>query len=117
MMPKLNRLKPQAEELIPQLEVAENFWSRLKGLLGRSSINENQAMWIHNCNSIHTFFMNFAIDCVFVDQNLQVKAIARDVRPGRIVWPIWGARSVFEMKSGLADQLKIQVGEVLDVGS
>ena len=109
--------KRTQQNIIPNLEVASNFWSRGKGLLGRAGLNEDQALWIHHCNSIHTFFMKFSIDCVFVDKNLRVKAIRTDVKPGRMVMPIWGASSVFEMKSGTAEKLNIQVGDQLHVGA
>ena len=109
--------KTTNQELIANLEVAKTFWSRGKGLLGRSSLAEEQALWIHQCNSIHTCFMKFAIDCVFVDKNLKVKAIYRDVKPWRLVLPIWGASSVIEMASGTSSKLKISVGDQLYVGA
>lgn len=103
--------------LIPQLDIARTFWKRGKGLLGRSSLPEQEALWIHHCNSIHTFFMKFAIDCVFVDKNLKVKAVYKDVRPWRLLLPVWGASSVIEMTSGTASKLKVSVGDQLYVGA
>jgi len=109
--------KNTQQNLIPNLEVADSVWPRMKGLLGRKGLNEDQALWIHQCNSIHTFFMKFSIDCVFVDKNLCVKAIRADVKPGRMVMPVWGASSVIEMKSGTAAKFNIQVGDQLHVGA
>lgn len=103
--------------LIPHLEVAETFWRRGRGLLGRTSLPEAQALWIPRCNSIHTFFMKFSIDCVFVDRHLKVKAIYEDVHPGRLLLPVWGASSVFEMAAGEARRLKVHVGDQLYVGA
>lgn len=103
--------------LIENLEVAKTFWARGKGLLGKKSLPANQALWIHHCNSIHTFFMKFSIDCVFVDRNLKVKAVYVDVKPWRLVTPVWGASSVIEMSSGVSRQLKIKVGDELYVGT
>ncbi|MNL56968.1 hypothetical protein D3C87_1804950 [compost metagenome] len=105
------------KRLVENLEVARTFWSRGKGLLGRKSLPENQALWIPRCNSIHTYFMKFAIDCVFIDKNLKVKAVYRDVRPGRLIFPVWGASSVIEMTSGSAEKLNISVGDQLHVGT
>ena len=116
MMATLN-LKKTNQVLIPQLEVVDTFWSRGKGLLGRSNLEDHQALWIHRCNSIHTFFMKFAIDCIFVDKTMKVRAIYRDVRPGRLVPPVWGASSVIEMASGASDKYQIQVGDEFYVGS
>jgi uncharacterized membrane protein (UPF0127 family) len=109
--------KTKNQRLISRLEVAESFLSRGKGLLGHERLNEDSGMWIHRCNSIHTFFMKFPIDCIFVDKNLKVKAIYKDVRPWRLVPPVWGARSVFELASGAATKMNISVGDQLYVGS
>jgi uncharacterized membrane protein (UPF0127 family) len=103
--------------LIPRLEVADTFATRGKGLLGRSTLATEEALWIHHCNSIHTFFMKFAIDCVFVDRNLKVKKVYHGVRPWRLVLPVLGASSVIEMASGTAASLKINVGDQLHVGA
>lgn len=109
--------KTANQKLVPNLEVANNFWSRGKGLLGRKNLSEDHALWIHRCNSIHTCFMQFSIDCVFVDKNLKVKAIYQDVKPWRLVLPVWGASSVIEMASGTSSKLKINVGDQLYVGA
>lgn len=108
--------KTTNETLIPQLEVARTFSSRGKGLLGRSSLSDDQALWIHRCNSIHTFFMKFSIDCVFVDKNMKVKAIYQDIHPWRLIPPVWGASSVIEMASGASRKMKVKVGDQLYVG-
>lgn len=109
--------KTTNQTLIPDLEVARTFLSRGKGLLGREGLAPGQALWIHQCNSIHTCFMKFSIDCVFVDKNLRVKAIRQDVRPWRMVLPVWGAASVIEMASGNIRELNINVGDQLYVGA
>ncbi|UOE99985.1 DUF192 domain-containing protein [Bdellovibrio reynosensis] len=105
------------QTLVPQLSVARTFWSRGKGLLGRSALPQEEALWIHRCNSIHTYFMKFSIDCVFVDKNLQVKAIYQDVKPWRLVAPVWGASSVIELAAGTVTTMKINVGDQLYVGA
>lgn len=102
--------------LITQVEVADSFASRLVGLMGRTNMQADSAMWIHQCNSIHTCFMKFPIDCVFVDKKLQIKRIVKQVAPWRLVWPIWGAHSVFEMPAGKASELNLKEGDVLHVG-
>ena len=105
------------QTLITDLEVATTFKTRGKGLLGRDFLAPEQALWIHHCNSIHTFFMKFPIDCVFVDKNLKVKAIYKDVKPWRLLLPVWGASSVFEMASGALNNMNVKIGDQLHVGS
>lgn len=103
--------------LISDLKVADQIWSRTKGLLGTKDLSPEQGLWIHRCNSIHTFFMNYSIDCVFVDKNLVIKSLVKDVKPGRMLWPIWGADSVVELKSGQIEKLGFKMGDQLYVGA
>lgn len=103
--------------LIPRLEVAAGLNARSKGLLGRSELSADTGLWIHRCNSIHTWFMRFPIDCVFVDRELRVVSVKESVGPWRFVWPQWGARSVVEVKAGVAGTWKLRKGEKLDVGA
>lgn len=109
--------KTTNQTLIPHLDVAQTFWARGKGLLGRPSLASEEALWILRCNSIHTFFMKFPIDCVFIDKNLKVKAIYQDVSPWRLVLPVWGAQSVIEMASGAVSKMNVSLGDQLYVGA
>lgn len=109
--------KTRNQQLITDLRVATNEWSRGKGLLGTKSLGPEEALLIPRCNAIHTFFMKFTIDCVFLDKNMRVKAIHRQVKPFKIVWPVWGARSVIEFAEGRASELGLQIGEELHVGA
>jgi len=106
-----------AELLLDQLEIAESLIARGTGLLGRQGLEANQALWIKPCNNIHTFFMKFAIDCIFVDRNLEIKRIAKSVKPFRFVGPYWKAHSVIEASAGFADKKNLQIGDQLYVVS
>ncbi|MFZ3228802.1 MAG: DUF192 domain-containing protein [Pseudobdellovibrio sp.] len=106
-----------AELLIDNLEIAESLVKRGTGLLGRSSLEVNQALWIKPCNNIHTFFMKFAIDCIFIDRKLEIKKIAKSVKPFRFIGPYWRAYSVIEAKAGFAEEKKLQIGDQLYVVS
>lgn len=103
--------------VVDQLNIAESFWSRGKGLLGRKSLAVNEALWIRPCNNIHTFFMKFAIDCVFVDSKMEIKNIAENVVPFRFVGPYWRSSSVIELPSGLVESKQLKVGDHLYVVS
>lgn len=102
--------------LISDLVVVDQFWPRAKGLLGTRDLSSDKALWFPRCNSIHTFFMKYSIDCVFLDKNLKIKTLLENVKPGRLVFPIWGASSVVEMKAGKIQQLGLRLGEGLYVG-
>ena len=102
--------------LIENLHEAKSFWPRMRGLLGKSILNKNEGLWIHRCNSIHTFGMKFTIDCLFLDKKMQVCAIKEHVKPWKIVLPIWQASSVIELSEGKLQELHLQVGDQVYVG-
>lgn len=95
--------------------MADSFLGRLRGLLGRKSIKEEQCMMIVPCNSIHTFFMKFPIDAVFVDKDHKVVLIIHDIHPGRISPLVKTAHAVIEMQSGKAVREGISIGDVLQI--
>jgi uncharacterized protein len=98
-----------------QLEVAKSVLARMQGLLGRDSISQESALWITPCNNIHTWFMKFPIDAVFVDRKLIVKSVHSNIQPWRLIWPQIQAHSVFELPAGRANATNIQPGDQLDV--
>lgn len=116
MMAKLMNAE-KSKVLLADLQVASNFWARTKGLLFKSGLDQQQGLWIHRCNSVHTFFMKFSIDCIFIDSEMNVKAIRKNLKPGRVTLPVRGASSVIEVTSGLADKLNISEGDRLYVGA
>jgi uncharacterized protein len=115
MMAKLLN-QTQNCEIIQDLQVADCFWSRLVGLLGKKGLSGQEGMWFDRCNSIHTFGMRFSLDLIFLDRSMKVKALKRNVPPGRMTWPVFGARSVVELASGSLDKMKIEIGDQLHVG-
>lgn len=82
-------------------EVTRSFWSRLKGLIGRSGLPPGRGLLILRCNAIHTFFMRFAIDATFYDSQDRVVKIVRNIRPWRpFVWGGFRAVKVLETAAG-----------------
>lgn len=113
--------KTRAIEVASDVRVAKSFWQRAKGLLGEKSMPEGSALWIQGsdlvgCNSIHTFFMRFAIDVIFVDRDLKVTKVYRNLGPWRMTWPALGAHSVFELPAGSLSRHQVEVGDQLYVG-
>lgn len=115
-MKVLRKAKDQSL-LVARLNVAESLSDRTIGLLGRESLPEDEGLWIHRCNSIHTFFMRFAIDCVFLNRKQEVVAVKADIKPWRLVLPQWGASSVIEVSAGVTEKWKLQKGDTLHVGA
>jgi uncharacterized protein len=108
--------KTKNQELVPHLDVATKTWPRMKGLLGTNELPVGRGLWIHQCNSIHTFFMRYPIDCVFLNKNLKVVSLSAHVNPWRLTIPKWNADSVVELPAGQIQKLKIELGEELYVG-
>lgn len=82
-------------------EVARTFFARAKGLIGRRGLPPGRGLLILKCNSIHMFFMRFAIDAIFLDAHDNVVKRVRNVRPWRpFVWGGWRARKVLEVAAG-----------------
>jgi uncharacterized membrane protein (UPF0127 family) len=87
--------------------------SRMKGLLGRESLDENYCMHIRPCNSIHTFFMRFPIDVLFLDRDMKVVYLMEDVVRGRMSPFVRKAYSVIELPSGHIQRAAIGLGDSL----
>ncbi|MEW6057422.1 MAG: DUF192 domain-containing protein [Bdellovibrionota bacterium] len=85
--------------------VADSAWQRLVGLMGKRELEEGSALLLSPCNSVHTFFMKFSIDVVYLDAEFKVIAIRRAMKPWRIDFPVFGARAVLELPSQGADGL------------
>ena len=92
------------------VEVAETRQSRRRGLLGRSALDPNAALVLTPCFTIHTAFMQFAIDVVFVDGRGGVLRIVRDLRPWRMATAL-GARAVVELAAGKLRPGDLNVGD------
>lgn len=97
--------------LLPELAIADHVFARMKGLLGISELGVGQGLWIHRCNSIHTFFMKFDIDCLFLNQRMEIVGWRTHVQRQRIVFPIWQASSVIETSAGVIEAL-VQAGRI-----
>lgn len=88
-------------------------WARLKGLLGRTSLSPNEALVLSPCNSIHTFFMRFTIDAIFIDAQGTVLKLYPHLKPNRLTQIHWHAKDVIEIPSGTIERWKIKLGDVL----
>jgi len=78
-------------------ERAEGFFARAKGLIGRKGLERGTGLLIPKCNCIHTFFMRFPIDAVFLDKAGNPVKTVRNIRPWRpFVWGGFKAVQVLE---------------------
>lgn len=95
------------------VEVADNGASRRKGLLGRDDLPSGEGLWIVPCESVHTFWMKFPIDLVYLDRNKRVKKVRSGVSPWRLSACL-SAHSVLEFASGTIHATQTKPGDSLE---
>ena len=94
--------------------LANRFWSRLIGLLGRSRLSAGEGLVLAPGNAIHTLFMRMAIDVIFVDKNGEVVKTAVNVRPFRMVRCPLRTRYTLELPVGVIEQTGTAVGDRIE---
>jgi hypothetical protein len=100
--------------LARRIEGAFDSMARRKGLLGRDAIDDDYALIIAPCNSIHTFFMRCAIDAVFVARDGRVLKAIGGLKPWRVTGSL-RAHAVIEGAPGLIARSETLAGEVLSL--
>jgi uncharacterized membrane protein (UPF0127 family) len=90
--------------------VADRAHRRMRGLLGRRYLRAGEGMVLRPGWSIHTAFMHFPIDAVFLDADQVVMKIEHEVRPWRTV-SCRGAREVVELAAGEARRRGLEIGD------
>jgi uncharacterized membrane protein (UPF0127 family) len=86
----------------------------MRGLLGRRSLDSDEGILLRPAGSVHTFFMRFAIDVLFLDRELVVVGIEPELRPWRTA-ARRGAKSVVELAAGECARRGVVVGDRLAV--
>jgi uncharacterized membrane protein (UPF0127 family) len=106
-------LGPGGQTLARPLMLALGPLGRLRGLLGHPPLRPGQGMLLRPCRQVHTFFMGYAIDVVFLDRGGVVLGLAADLAPWRVSPYEAGARCVVELPAGQAAQAALAVGQRL----
>jgi uncharacterized membrane protein (UPF0127 family) len=94
--------------------VADSPLTRMRGLLGRRDLDPGRGLLIRPAPAIHTWFMRFAIDAVFLDRDLTVLSVRPRLRPWRMAGQR-GARAVLELRAGEAERRGIDRGSRLEL--
>jgi len=100
--------------LAARLEGAHTGATRRKGLLGRERLLPGEGLWIAPCESVHTFFMRFPIDLVYLDRNLKVKKVRHSVGAWRMSACL-SAHSVLELPAGTAQATRTERGDKIEM--
>jgi len=92
---------------------ADQPFKRMKGLLGRSSLKDSQAMVIKPCNAIHTFFMRFPIDVLFINKENKVVKTISDMSSFRLSSVCFKSQFVVELPAGTIQATHTTLGDQL----
>jgi uncharacterized membrane protein (UPF0127 family) len=103
-----------------QKVIAENvyfavtFWRRLRGLMfSKSFPSAYDAVLLSPCNAVHTMFMRYSIDVVFLKETGQVAAVYPFMRPWQFSAVVKNASQVLELPAGSIERLKVTPGDYL----
>lgn len=98
--------------LVPRVWRADNAWTRLRGLLCRAPLRAAvEGLLLVPCGGVHTFWMGYALDVVFLDADQRVLGWQRGLRPWRATgWR--GARCTLELAAGSLERLQPRRGEI-----
>jgi uncharacterized protein len=111
---RLNVKGPGSRLVCQHCAVADGPLSRLRGLMGRRGLAPGEGLLLKPTPSIHTCFMRFPIDAVFLDADLRVLDVKLHLRP----WRFAGrrhTRAVLELAGGEAQRLRLRTGAVLEL--
>jgi uncharacterized membrane protein (UPF0127 family) len=111
---KIYQLKTtKGETLCHKMIVANTMLSRMKGLMFAADLPDCDGLLLKPGNSIHTFFMLFSLDVVFLDKNFKIVKIIYDMTPWKMTRMYFKSHQVLEMKAGTLKK-NLNVGEMLE---
>lgn len=101
-------------KIADRVEIAGSNVKRSKGLLGRKGLEPGGGMWIVPCEAVHTFFMRFSIDLIYLDKKCRVRKI-RSAVPAWRLSACLSAHSVLELPVGTIIESRTEQGDLLEV--
>jgi uncharacterized protein len=107
-------LQRTGDVILESLDVAENFRGRFRGLMGIKDLRSSEGLALIPCNSVHSFFMKFPIDVLFLDAQGRVLRCTEAMKPWRIGSIVPGARAVIEAKSGVFGAT-VRVDDIVEI--
>ncbi|WML50535.1 DUF192 domain-containing protein [Neobacillus sp. PS3-34] len=102
-------------EIANQVSIADSFFKRLRGLMFTESLPTGHGLLIKPCRSIHTFFMNYSIDVLYLNEELEVVGMDETVRPAAVGKYQSRAHSVLELPAGTIRETETKVGHYLSI--
>ncbi|MDF2857114.1 MAG: hypothetical protein K0Q87_2965 [Neobacillus sp.] len=100
-------------ELANHVSTADTFFRRLKGLMFTESLPAGHGLLIKPCQSIHTFFMNYSIDVLYLSDNLEIVGMDEAIKPSKVGKYQKRAASVLELPAGTIRKTGAKIGHYL----
>ena len=100
------KLSVNGQILADEIRIADTFGSRFLGLMGKKELKEGQGLLLKRCGSIHTCFMRFPIDVIYLSGGMDVLAV-QTVKPWRMGKTGRKARHTLELPEGQKEQFQI----------
>lgn len=100
-----------------EVEIASTFFGRLSGLMFRTSIKATAGLLLTPCRTVHTCFMRFPVDVVFVDRHCRVVGIEIGIKPWRMSKTHRTARYALELPAGRVIASGTLVGDTLGIAT
>ncbi|HEY9683748.1 MAG TPA: DUF192 domain-containing protein [Oculatellaceae cyanobacterium] len=102
-------------QLASDVLIADHFFARLKGLMFTKNLPAGRGLVIKPCTQIHMFWMNYALDVVFVDSNGVVVGLVERIAPGKISPMFRKATSCIELPEGTISDTRTTLGDRIEV--
>ncbi len=112
-MPVINLTKQTW--LATKVRKADNFMTRLVGLLKRTTLGPEEALWLLPSKGIHTIGMKFPIDVVFLNKNYLVIGLIAGMAPNRLSSIHLRGYSVLELRTGTLKKSRTEIGDQLEI--
>lgn len=94
--------------LFDDVKLADDFRTRLVGLLRTRSLNPQQGLLLEKCRQVHTFGMKFDIDVIFLSREGEILELEKNMRPGKISRYVKAAFWVLELESGALERYNLE---------
>lgn len=100
-------------EISQDVNIADNYLKRLKGLMFTSELSPQSSLYIYPCSGVHTYFMNYSIDVLYLDKDNIIIAVDEDMKPGRLGKYHKNAVAAVELPSGRIRETRTKVGHAI----
>lgn len=103
-----------SDVIAQKVGLADTFSLRLLGLMFSKDLGGKDGLLIEPCNSIHTFFMNYKLDVIFLSRDNKVVKVFKNMKPWRMTRMYFTAAKVLEMMGGSLS-VELAAGDQLDI--